>query len=77
MGECEKVGKMRFYPKPAAWPELLHRIATDRILPDTSPFFLPRAPRATRRAGACTAVAAATRDADPAPRRLHPNRFAS
>ncbi|HIH2700931.1 TPA: hypothetical protein ACYLIM_007284, partial [Burkholderia cenocepacia] len=21
MGECEKVGKMRFYPKPARWPE--------------------------------------------------------
>lgn len=65
MGECEKVGKMRFYPKPAGWPEFQHRIVRDCILVNTSPFSSPSEPRRHARAAVRAVARAAIEPAFP------------
>ncbi|MDA0571139.1 hypothetical protein [Burkholderia gladioli] len=41
MGECEKVGKMRFYPKPDARPNSRADLSTETIVSESSPFSSP------------------------------------
>jgi len=49
MGECEKVGKMRFYPKPDARPNYRADLSTEPIVSESSPIssqaIVPAAPR--------------------------------
>ncbi|WP_346778331.1 hypothetical protein, partial [Burkholderia sp. Ac-20379] len=49
MGECEKVGKMRFYPKPDARPNSRADLSTETIVSESSPIssqaIAPAAPR--------------------------------